>query len=115
MAIYSKCYLIKNQTVITSDSRLNIMTNVKSTEAHTTYHKTILSQTKNYQSALEPASYFLSTYALPVTKFPAKITGNFSEHIRELSANNRELIHYFFGKSTRPLGVFKIASIQDFA
>ena len=67
------------------------------------------------QLRLEHARRISVFLPCPAQKFPTKTTGNFSEHNRELSANNRELIHYFFGKSTRPLGVFKIVSIQDFA
>ena len=67
------------------------------------------------QPRLERARRFSVFLPYSTQKFPTKITGNFLDHIRELSANIRELIHYFFGKSTRPLEVFKIASIQDFA
>ena len=77
MAIYSKCYLIKNQTVITSDSRLNIMTNVKSTEAHTTYHKTILSKTKNYTICTRTRKLFSKHFRPIHPKTPYKNNGEF--------------------------------------
>ena len=47
-------------------------------------------RSKITQPALESIHSFLSTCALPAPKIPAKITGNFSEHIRELSTNIRE-------------------------
>ena len=42
------------------------------------------------QPALEPAHRFLSTYTQPASKFPAKITGIFLEHIRESSTTIRD-------------------------
>ena len=44
------------------------------------------------QPTPESASGFLSTCALPTPKFPTKITGNFSDYNRELSANIREIV-----------------------
>ena len=43
------------------------------------------------QLRLERTCRFSAFLPCPAQKFPAKITGNFSEHIRELSANIREL------------------------
>ena len=40
------------------------------------------------QTRIRPQIF--GVFALPAQKFPAKITGNFSEHIRELSVNIRE-------------------------
>lgn len=51
------------------------------------------------QPTIERARRFLSIFIISNTKFPAKITGNFSEPNRELSANNREL--YFSPNPTR--------------
>ena len=42
------------------------------------------------QLRLEHARRFSGFLPCPAQKFPTKTTGNFSEHIRELSANNRE-------------------------
>ena len=46
------------------------------------------------QPRLEHTCGFLRTCALPATKFPIKITGNFFGPIRKLSANNREFYKY---------------------
>ena len=43
------------------------------------------------QPTIEHARRFSGFLPCPAQKFPTKITGNFLEHIRELSANNREL------------------------
>ena len=42
------------------------------------------------QPTIEHARRFSEFLPCPAQKFPTKITGNFSEHIRELSANIRE-------------------------
>ena len=43
------------------------------------------------QPILEYARRFSGFLPCPTQKFPTKITGNFLDYIRELSANNREL------------------------
>ena len=62
------------------------------------------------QPALESTHGFLSSCAPPAPKFPAKITGNFSDHIRE---QQHSLYTEYFYFSTQDKSVFIIDELLE--